>query len=50
MIEPENESVIPLFTLIIRTKARILFEELNATDLDPKVQPFASGARWFEHF
>ena len=36
-IEHQNKRAIPLSTSIIQAKARSLFDELNAVQLDPKV-------------
>jgi hypothetical protein len=36
--------------LIIQAKARSLFGELNAVELDPKVSFFVASAGWFERF
>ena len=49
-IEHQNKRAIPLSTSIIQAKARSLFDELNAVELDPKVSSFVASAGWFERF
>jgi hypothetical protein len=49
-IEHENQCAVPLSTLIFQAKAKGLFDNLNATDPDPKVQSFAASVGLFESF
>jgi hypothetical protein len=49
-IEHQNKRAIPLSTSITQAKARSLFDELNAVELDPKVSSFVASAGWFERF
>jgi hypothetical protein len=49
-IEHQHQRAIPLSTMIIQAKAKSLFDNLNATETDPKVPTFTGSAEWFELF
>jgi hypothetical protein len=38
------------YNIVIQVKEKSLFDEMNATDPDPKVLLFAANTRWLEQF
>jgi hypothetical protein len=47
-IEHQHQRAIPLSTVIIQTKVKSLFENLNAIEPDLKGHLFAASSGWFE--
>jgi hypothetical protein len=49
-IKHHHQCSIPVSTMIIQAKVKSLFEKVNATEKDPKVQAFVTSAGRFECF